>query len=349
MINKIEQQNIKQQRIDDFLTFYTNSMFVKDIDPNIWLSKYIIDRMELNDEQILWFCFLCSITYQLPTAYLIINEYPDLELIDEHRLKEWWTQVQQRCPFQKDKLKQRKYLPETIMSYKNLVNGSQTKFFNDILTGTDTENFNYLWNVLYKNIAHFGRFSVWNWSQMLKQVALYNIEPDTLFLGESNSESHTHGLCYAIGKDEWAKKIRYKDGEKRKKEVHNFTKDEKILLESEAEYILEKLLESDIDVDRFYIETVACAYKKLFRNNDSRYVGYYLDRQAEDIIKLERENWYGVDWKLLWDARRELLNKNHLHTKVDTRKFSLPYEEKIQLPKEMKCNMIQSILHGDLK
>jgi hypothetical protein len=185
--------------------------------------------------------------------------------------------------------------------------------------------------------------------RMLKQVALYNIEPDTLFLGESNSESHTHGLCYAIGKDEWAKKIRYKDGEKRKKEVHNFTKDEKILLESEAEYILEKLLESNIDVDRFYIETVACAYKKLFRNNDSRYVGYYLDRQAEDIIKLERENWYGVDWKLLWDARRELLNKNHLHTKVDTRKFSLPYEEKIQLPKEMKCNMIQSILHGDLK
>lgn len=317
-------------RVKEFETFFENSFNVKDIDPNIWLSNYICDRMELNEEQILWFCFLNSITYHLPTAYLIINEFPDLENVGEERLREWWTEVQHKCPFQTDKLKQRKYLPESVFSYKKLIKGSQKKYFDSILNGNSTENFQKLWDNVYKDIAHFGRFSVWNWAQMLKQVANYNIEPSSLLLGESSSESHTHGICYALGKDDWAKKIRYVDDKgKRQKEVHKFIKEEKIFLEEESEKILESLHKKNIPADRFYIETVACAFKKLFRTSQSRYVGYYLDRQAQDIQKLESFGWYGVDWDLLWQAREELLNQKYINKKVDIMKFDLTLEEKI--------------------
>jgi len=309
-------------RKDLFIDYFINSDNVSDIDPNIWMANYVVDRMELNDEQIIWFCFLNSITYQFPTSYLLINEYPDLENVDIDRLSNWWLDVQSRCPFQTDKLKQRKFLPESIESYQKLVDGSQKEYFDNILNKSPQENFRLLWEEVYVPIRHFGRFSVWNFAQMLKQVAGYDIEPDTLFLGESNSESHTHGLCYAFGKDEWAKKERYKDENgKRKKKTHKFSTEDKLFLETEAAEMMVTLKSKGANVDAFNIETVACAFKKLFRESDSRYVGYYLDRQAEDIIKLEKLKWDGVDWSILWDARKELLDNDLLYTTIQKERF----------------------------
>ena len=328
-----------KDNIEEFITFYKNERSIGSIDPNIWMTNYLIDRLELNDNQILWFIFLCSITYHLPTSYLLLNEYPDLELIQEERLNNWWNEVQSKCPFQKDKLKQRKFLPETIISYKELIgDNSQKEFFEEILSSEEPhQNFKYLWDKLYKNIRHFGRFSVWNWSQMLKSVYGLNIEPENLMLGEPNSESHTHGFCYVHGKYEWTKKERVLIQGKKKKITHSFTKEEKIWLETQSEKIKMKLLESDKSVDNFYLETVACAFKKLFRNRDSRYVGYYLDRQAEDIISIEKNGFDGVDWSILWDARNELLEKNVINNSVNKDKFNFELSDKI-----IKCNVKES-------
>jgi len=320
-------------RVDDFIHYYKRMLYANDIDPFITISNYIVDRLELNKEQILWFCFLTSVTYHLPSAYLIINEYPDLEIAGIKRLQKWWEWAQYKIPFQTDKLKQRKFFVETVESYKNMLNGkSQSEYFDDLLNSSPEENFNKLWNTIYKPIKHFGRFSVWNWAQALKQVAVYNIEPTTLFLGEKNAESHTHGLCFAFGKDEWSKKERIIENGKRKKIVHNFTKDEKIWLEDVTKKeIFEKLQEENIPVDNFTIETVACAYKKTFRERDSRYVGYYIHRLAEDIENVSKHpEWNGVDWSLLWDGIRETTPKEYFRIGIDKSKFKLTYEEKIE-------------------
>ena len=318
--------------IEDYKLYFKNMYEIGDIDPNIWLSNYLIDRLELNENQILWFVFLNSITYHLPTAYLIINEYPDLELIDEDRLRTWWSEVQYKCPFQKDKLKQRKFLPDTILSYQKLLNGKQqNEFFNNILNNESSyTNFDILWNILYKDIQHFGRFSVWNWAQMLKHVCGYNIEPSSLFLGDKNAESHTHGICMALGKFDWSFKERYTDENgNRKKKVHIFTQEEKQFLELESDNILSDIQNDLPQSDKYLIETVACAFKKLFRTNDSRYLGYYLDRQAEDIRSIENNGFNGVDWSILWDARNELLTKEFINDFVNKRKFKLELRQKI--------------------
>jgi len=293
------------------------------------MSNYIVDRMELNEEQILWFCFLSSITYQLPTAYLIINEYPDLENVDIPRLSKWWEEVQARCPFQTDKLKQRKFFPETVESYQKLVGKSQIEFMKGIVDGTPQENFDNLWQIAYKDLKHFGRFSFWNWAQMLKQVAKLPVEPESLMFGEPFSESHTHGACYAFSRDQWAVKERFKENGKKKKIVHSFTKEEKSFLEEESRRIA-TILSEDVPVDNYFLETVYCAFKKLFRERDSRYIGFYLDRQAEDIKKIEKCGWYGVDWSLLWDARKEILDPGDTSNGVNTSRFKEPIESKIQ-------------------
>jgi hypothetical protein len=309
-----------------FVNFYKNSESVKDIDPGIWLSKYLVERLELNRNQTIWFCFLNAITYQLPTAFMLINEYPDMELVDIDRITSWWDKVQKDCPFQQDKLKQRKYLPETIESYQRMVGEiGEAAYFDKILSGTAEENFEVLWEEAYLPIRHFGRFSVWNWAQMLKHVAGYDIEPTSMMFG-NGAESITHGMCHVIGWEDKTYKKRYKDDKgRRKKEVYKFSKEESRTLEQEA-----KALKVKLGCSYFELETVLCAFKKLFRERDSRYVGYYHHRQGSDIRKLELLNWHGVPWFLLRQARKENLSLIHISDTVDKDKFKLNIQEKIK-------------------
>ena len=208
------------------------------IDPNIWMSNYLEDQM--NRDQIIWFCFLQAITYHLPTAFLLFNEFPDSHLVDIDRLREWWTKdVQSRCPYQTDKLKQRKYLPETVESYQKVIGLSDSDYFDSMLCGSATDNFQILWEEFYKPIAHFGRFSTWNFAQNLNQVAGYDITPERLFLGESNATSITHGMCHAIGwEDKTYKKRWITPSGKRKKDMHVFSSSEKLELEHNAKELI---------------------------------------------------------------------------------------------------------------
>ncbi len=315
------------KKSDIFIEFFNNSRSANDIDPNIWMSNYLVERTEMNKDQVIWFCFLQAITYHLPTAFLIFNEYPDSYLADNDRLTAWWTkETQSRCPYQTDKLKQRKYLPETIKSYQDVIGSSDYKYFKNLLNKSGGDNFTVLWEEFFKPIAHFGRFSVWNFAQNLKQVAGFDIEPDRLFLGDSNAESITHGMCHYLGWEEKTVKTRWKTPEgKKRKTVHKFNQSEKDILEETASSLI-----TELDTNGFDLETVLCAFKKLFRDRDSRYIGYYLDRQAMDINKIASQGWDGIPWYLLEQARIETVDCLTDDVVVDRSRFPLEVETKIK-------------------
>lgn len=297
------------KNLELFKDFCQNSKNACDIDPAIHYMNYIIDRMEMNEEQVLWLCFLYAVTYQLPTAWVIWNEYPDLELADIPRLEKWWTkETQQRLPFQQDKMKQRKDFVKTVSSYQSIVRNSQKDYFDSLLSSDSPQiNFERMWSPL-KSISYFGRFSTWNWCQALKHVAGYNVEPTNLMLGEADSISFTDGLAYAFGyTDRVTKKFIDFQG-KKKKEYYKWSVDEKLEMENAC-----ALLKKDMKLDNFQLETLACAFKKIWRKHNSRYVGYYNDRIAEDIRKTASHGWNGIDWKLLWDAREACVPKKYLH------------------------------------
>jgi hypothetical protein len=71
------------------------------------------------------------------------------------------------------------------------------------------------------------------------------------------------------------------------------------------------------------METCLCSFKKLFRVKHGRYLGYYLDRQAEEIARCEADGWFGIDWQPMWDARNETLNKKLLTNKINDSKMAL--------------------------
>ena len=308
-----------------FKDFCNNSLKAADVDPALGYLNYMIDRMEMNDDQILWLCFLWGLTYQLPTAYIIWNEFPDLELVDEQRITEFYNLNRDRLPFQQDKQKNKKDMVKTILSYQSVVGKSQSQYFNALLDSPDPqENFDRMWTPL-KSIFAFGRFSTWNQCQALKHVAGYNVEPTRLMLGESDAVSFTDGLAYAFGQEDKLTQKIIENGKKRKI-FHHWTEEEKTEMETAC-----KSLKEELGLDNFQLETLACAYKKIWRERESRYVGYYNDRLADDIKKCESLNWYGVDWQLLWDAREYCIPEGYLHGNrgVDKTKFALPPEDKV--------------------
>lgn len=311
------------KNIELFKIFCKNSLDANDVDPAIQYLKYIIHRMEMNEEQILWLCFLYAVTYQLPSAYLIWSEYPDLELLGVSKLRFWWDRYQKSIPFQTDKMKQRKNFVDTVKSYKKLVGTSQKTYFDNLLCSSNPQsNFDALWTPM-NSIAYFGRFSIWNWCQALKHVAGYNIEPKKLMLGEPDSRSFTDGLAWAYDMPEKITK-KVKINGKIVKKFYTWNEQEKLDLEKRC-----RVLKKSLEIDNFQLETLACAFKKIWRTNDSRYVGYYNDRIAEDIQNTSK-NWKDINWDLLWDAREVCVPKEYIHHNlgVDKSKFYLTPEQK---------------------
>ena len=275
------------------------------------MTNYLFRRFEHNKEQKLWIAWIYGTTYFFPTTWVIWNEFPDMELVGLDRLKDWNNNNYKRLRYQIDTKWNKGHLPVQFESYKNWVGQkSQLDAFRPFLLKRSDENFNDLWNEVKTKFHKFGRYSTWFYLQTLKQCCDLPIEPGHLMLEDySGSRSHRNGLCMALGRPEWydeklsAKQIAYMN-------------------DVAAEVLLE--VKKDFpDTDYFDMETCLCSFKKLFRKKHGRYLGYYLDRQAEEIAKCEADGWDGIDWQPLWDSRIENLNKKLLTNKINNSKMEL--------------------------
>jgi hypothetical protein len=71
------------------------------------------------------------------------------------------------------------------------------------------------------------------------------------------------------------------------------------------------------------METCLCSFKKIFREKHGRYLSYYLDRQAEEVLKAEGDEWNGIDWEVLWNSRTETIDNRLDHKNgVDKEQFT---------------------------
>jgi len=298
---------LKENRKEAFINWFGWSLDLEDCDSALYMTNYFFDRFEYNLEQKYWLVWLYGTTYHFPTAYLIWNEFPDMELVGIDRLKRWNDKNYARLRYQTDTKWNKGHLPDQFLSYKEWVDGkTQHERFNEYITEDPYENFKNLWEVA--NSWHkFGRYTSWFYLQTLKHCAGVNLDIDNLWLHDySGSKSHRNGLCFAIGEDEWVNQ--------------HLDKNQIKILNNEAKELLTETKRRFPNVahkaDYFAMETCLCSFKKLFRKRDGRYLGYYIDRQAEEIKKVEKDNWHGIDWKPLWDAREETLRKNYLTNSI---------------------------------
>jgi len=280
-----------------FKDWFVWSLNHGDCDPAVWMANYLNKRFELNVEQMYWFAWLYGNTYYLPTAWVVINEFPDMELVDQGRLERWNTENYRRLRYQVDTKWNKGHLPRMFASYKEFLGGkSQHEKFLSLCQGSPQENFDSLWSSLTKSLFKFGRYSTWFYMQQLKYTTGLNIEPTSLkFKDWSGSRSHRNGWLIALGRKDLVDQP--------------LTGEDVDWLEREATVFLNQCKEEYPHLSHlcepFMMETALCSYKKFFREHNTRYLGYYLDRQAEEISQVEKDGWYGIEWRVLWEAREE--------------------------------------------
>lgn len=283
----------------DFKDFYLMQLLTYDCDPSIYVMKYLIDRYELNIEQQYWFCWIFANTYHLPTAWVILNEFPDFENVCPQGLDMWNKVHSSRLPYQKDQKWLRGRLGETFLSYqKELGHHSQREYW----SGFDN-SFNEAWVDVNKRFHRFGRYTTWFYLQALNEVCGHDFEPVHMFLKDDSSKQPRLGLQLATGLED----------------IDD--------LNAAALEILDSMPEQTkargwlpVRANLFSMETSLCAYSKIGRGAPKgRYLGYYLDRMAEDIDATAKHDWWGIEWKALWEARDEMLLPylNHRQVRKD--------------------------------
>jgi len=153
----------------------------------------------------------------------------------------------------------------------------------------------------------FGRFSAWFFLQHLHHTAGIPNVPSSLLLNDfAGSKSHRNGLLMALGMDD--------------KYDQRLTATEYDYLECESRYIMTEMIDRfpqlTADINPYTMETALCAFKKIFRTKHGRYLGYYNDRVSEEIKRVEKDDWSGIEWNVLWQARQEELDSRLSSSKV---------------------------------
>lgn len=306
---------VTKERKTDFIKWYAWSMQNGDCDPALWMMNYLNKRYEHNDEERLWFAWLYH-TYNLPTAWVYKQEFPDEELASVERFTVWNDENYKRLRYQTDTKWSKGHLPAMYASYHEWVGDKTQQESFDTLPEDPTDKFEALWKIVKSKWYKFGRYTAFFYLQTLKHTAGVNLNCPTLFLSDySGSKSHRNGLCYVAGKDDWVNE--------------KLSTDQYQWLEDFGAEVLEETQLIVPEADNFSMETALCSFKKLFRTKRGRYMGYYLDRQSEEIMKAEADGWNGIEWEVLWQARVEMLNGQIAprYAKEDKSKMSLYLEE----------------------
>lgn len=298
----LEEQSsmLHKERTELFIRWYAWSLKYKDCDPAVWLTNYLHQRYEHNDEERLWLAWLYGNTYQLPTAWVLKNEFPDYELATVDRIIWWNRDNYKRLRYQTDTKWNKGHLPAMFESYQKFIGTkTQREVLESYYGDNEHANFDNLWRAIKNSLHKFGRYSTWFYLQHLRHTAHIHCEPTSLMLDDySGSRSHRNGLLLSLNRDNECD-LQLSKGEYRD-------------LESIAADILslmrDRFPELSDQIDFFTMETCLCSFKKIFREHHGRYLGYYLDRQSEEIAQAEQDGWVGIEWNVLWQARHETLD-----------------------------------------
>jgi hypothetical protein len=267
-----------------------------DVDPSYGMLKYVSDRFELNTEQRFWVAFLYATCYCGPTTFYIYNEFPDFENIDINRMKVWWGKAKSKLYFQTDKrwIRSRNQWVDVCASYQQKIGKRKQS---DVFSGFEGKNafdsYENAWRSM-SGIYQFGRFAMFLYLEAVHVVTGFNMKPKTMDIAEA--ESCRNGLAFALNRTDLLKKT--------------LNKEESCFLQKSFDDLVLDLETENEKNNVWNIETTLCAYKKY--RLGKRWIGYYLDRQHDEIKIMEQNVKEGVDWKVLWDFRKETIHKNFL-------------------------------------
>lgn len=286
--------------LTDYVTYHRQSIDAGDVDPSYSMLRYVCERFELNVEQRYWLAWLYATCYCGPTVFYVYNEFPDYENVDEGRLERWWSGNRNRLMFQTDRrwVRSRNQWTAMFRSYREIVGrGTQEQRFALLKSKDRHLNYDNCWRA-FSRMYQFGRFAMFLYLEAVHVVTGFPMMPRTMSLADA--ESCRNGLALAIGRPD----LNTHGTDRR------LSRQEQATLQTAFDATVARMEAADPRNNVWNIETTLCAYKKYCYGK--RYVGYYLDRQHDEIAAMQRSVTSGVEWSVLWDYRKETFGRRWL-------------------------------------
>jgi hypothetical protein len=244
-------------------------------------------------------------TYAGASTFYAYNEFPDYENVNIDRMQRWWTERgRDEIMVQTDRrwVRSSNMFVPAVESYQYWVGDrSQHEHFQIVAEGvTPEERYDSLYRSA-KSLYSFGQFALFLYLEALHTITPLDLMPTDLNLDQA--WSCRNGLYYAYDLD-----YLIEDEETR-------IEPEDVEITAEKWKDLRGILASlEQPPTIWQTETILCAFRKWFRGK--RYIGYYLDRQAHEIAKMENSTWSGgVCYDVLWQYRSETYDHDFLAEK----------------------------------
>lgn len=279
-----------------------------------WIERDFHDSPDYKEMKI-WLSFLWGCCYNSVGPWTIINEFhtPPQTPEEMQRFEDWYNLNFERMRFDTDcRYRKAKMIP-CVKSYVEWLAGrKQFDAFRDMLENEDKNlQFQALWDNSM-SWKYYGRLSAWNFIECLNLVFgdQYTIDIPTFMLEDrTGSESNRNGAAFLSNRED----LLTKHG-KLKISGCNIEIADCEFLEGELEKAFQECKEEFKHityVNRLNFETSgACWLKKMFRERNTRYIGWDAERTYDEIRFMEI-NWPEYSCQPLWEAR-ELWLPHHL-------------------------------------
>lgn len=281
----------QQERIDEFLKYHRDG----DGECNGILLKACADSYNLNEDERFYLALFYAITYCIPSSFKMLKERDYI-----------YTNPQSYAKKNKDKLifqSDRRYMRcnnlfEKTLNWLTSSGSLRESFEKDCISNRNID--------IQKAIDHvrqwtsFGRFASYLFIETL--VYLFGYDHTNTRFDWNNGDTATSGMLNLLCCD---------------KEADYFDKNDRLpsnvnidLLDLNLQKLIKAINATGGNDNISCIETSLCAYRKFFKG--SRYNGYYLDRQLEEI------HWHiqsGIEIELcktLLRLRKELFDGKYL-------------------------------------
>lgn len=265
------------------------------------VKNFFIQEDATKDDKV-WWILLYSACYCVPTACVMYKEL-DYRTLTKKQLHRFWVDNKSKLLFQSDRryIKNMDQFEDIVEEFIKRSHRKPWAYLSSMLRDSEEDTY----TAMYKEVnswKYYGRFGtvlfMYNVSKLLK-IPMKGTEYDWV-----NGSTTTEAMFNALYKDNRADSF---------KTNSKLTDKDKERLNHWLNKTIRILEEKDPSKDWTVLGVTSdmCSYRKMYKC--TRYLGYYVDRQQEEI-ELLQNNYpeYPSMWKNMWKARLAGISKEYL-------------------------------------
>ena len=266
------------------------------------LVKDFLKSRNASKSDVIWWVLLYSACYCMGTACILYDGL-DYKRLKKSDLEKIWAADKQDLIFQSDRryIKNMNQFNQIVEDFIKRTHRRPAEYLQQFIKATPEETY----DSLYKEVSswkYYGRFGTILFLYNLNKIL--GVELDYPEYDWRQGATTTSAIFNA----------RYKDDR-----AEAFEKDGK-LTDKDIIHLNQYLSRIKTDLQNGYpdknwtvmgVTSDLCSYRKLFKQ--TRYLGYYVDRQQEELAWLE-ERWIGMDdvWDRFWKLRKKHIPNEYL-------------------------------------